>query len=390
MSPTLARVHNTTIQATPLSVIAFVGIVALVTTPAIFDSLRSVLLAITPTFDTGIFLPQSPSIPLRVSVGVIVAVCLYVSMVLHELGHIWSARLIGLDAETVTLSAVGAHTNITPYPLNPHHESFIAISGPGVNILSVILSSLSLTILDPTRVQVVSLVLMVMVVVNMTLAVGNLIPIPPLDGSRIARSVLALRTQHSLASADTVAVNIGIALLTLFAVGTGVYVDPIYAAGAVMITVAGYREHRQIQARIAPQQSLLTATDGFTLYGQKISFLTDSQVSGDRDDSKGDPAIMHAQSVVEAVCKSSDGQSEQRYQLPSDDVKQRVRDHGASITAPHNADIIVVPDLKASGTKASVENRCSITIPGYTILPYSVLISHIQTRPTPITYTKDS
>ncbi len=83
-----------------------------------------------------------------------------------------------------------------PVPYNPYNiknkngEALVAGAGPGTNILLAIIFGLLIRffggIMDPALVQA----LMIIVSVNVFLAIFNLIPIPPLDGSKVLSALL--------------------------------------------------------------------------------------------------------------------------------------------------------------------------------------------------------
>lgn len=89
---------------------------------------------------------------------------------------------------------------VNPYNLrNPRRDHmFIAASGPGSNILAslgAIIIFLLLkrfgvvNIMDPNP-SVITLILIYLIIINIFLAIFNLIPIPPLDGSGILEGLL--------------------------------------------------------------------------------------------------------------------------------------------------------------------------------------------------------
>ncbi len=86
-----------------------------------------------------------------------------------------------------------------PVPFNPYNlrdqrygEAKVAAAGPGANLLVAMVFGLALRFIDSSvllsggLVQILSLI----VILNILLAVFNLIPIPPLDGSKILFSFL--------------------------------------------------------------------------------------------------------------------------------------------------------------------------------------------------------
>lgn len=83
-----------------------------------------------------------------------------------------------------------------PVPYNPYNlqgrwgEALVALAGPGTNILLALIFGLAIRIfgavLDPTLLGAFA----VIVFINLLLALFNLIPVPPLDGSKIMSELL--------------------------------------------------------------------------------------------------------------------------------------------------------------------------------------------------------
>ncbi|MEK7063673.1 MAG: site-2 protease family protein [Patescibacteria group bacterium] len=94
-----------------------------------------------------------------------------------------------------------------PVPINPYNirapwglpaqagEALVAFAGPGTNILIAIIAALLLRIPALQTPEVMGIVVMV-VIANLSLAILNLIPIPPLDGSKIVAAVLPYQLER--------------------------------------------------------------------------------------------------------------------------------------------------------------------------------------------------
>lgn len=91
-----------------------------------------------------------------------------------------------------------------PVPINPHrfHDYRkgmleVGASGPLSNIMLALIFSLLFRVISPGASTGVGLLLLYGVFINYLLALFNLIPVPPLDGSRIVGSLLSFESQNS-------------------------------------------------------------------------------------------------------------------------------------------------------------------------------------------------
>lgn len=135
--------------------------------------------------------------------GALLTLCVFASVTLHELGHSLVARAYGIPVKDITLTPIGGIAQLGARPKTPGQEFLIALAGPAVNIVLVVLigglsmfafgvDDLRLALLNAHREAPTLLTLLVMVIVsNAGLAVFNLIPALPMDGGRIFRAVLA-------------------------------------------------------------------------------------------------------------------------------------------------------------------------------------------------------
>ncbi len=155
---------------------------------------------------------------------IIILVCLP----LHEFGHAWAAVKMGdtlplmqgrytLDPRrhldligTILLALAGfgwaKPVQINPYAMrlapNPRAGLIVAAAaGPAMNVLLAIVAAILYRLNAGTlRQPAIAEVLQLLTYINMGLVVFNLIPIPPLDGSRILYMLLPSRYDNITAS----------------------------------------------------------------------------------------------------------------------------------------------------------------------------------------------
>jgi Zn-dependent protease len=130
--------------------------------------------------------------------------CLFVCVVLHEFGHALTARRFGVDTVDIILLPIGGVARLTHLPKLPRHEFLIAIAGPMVNVViaAVLGVFLFLTRDNPLMIkgsemdmyEYPSNFLPLLLILNISLIVFNMIPAFPMDGGRVLRALLSLKT----------------------------------------------------------------------------------------------------------------------------------------------------------------------------------------------------
>ncbi|MBP9760524.1 MAG: site-2 protease family protein [Candidatus Pacebacteria bacterium] len=109
-----------------------------------------------------------------------------------------------------------------PVPYNPYNlrdqkwgEAIVAGAGPGVNMLLAVVFGLVIRFGAGTLSSTFIALASVIVLVNIMLAIFNLLPIPPLDGSKILRSALPWRASTAFQRFETMLMSGGIIVTLL-------------------------------------------------------------------------------------------------------------------------------------------------------------------------------
>ncbi|MFQ4142860.1 site-2 protease family protein [Chlorogloeopsis sp. ULAP02] len=122
------------------------------------------------------------------SSGVVMALLLFASVLLHELGHSLVARSQGIKVNSITLFLFGGIAAIEEESKTPGKAFQVAIAGPAVSMLLFLLLRLIANVLpnaNPLHIMVGDLAR-----INLVLALFNLIPGLPLDGGQVLKAAL--------------------------------------------------------------------------------------------------------------------------------------------------------------------------------------------------------
>lgn len=139
-------------------------------------------------------------------VAVVTAVLFFVSVLLHELAHAVTAKAFRMPVSSITLFLLGGVANLAKEPPSARAEFLMAGAGP---LASLVIGgfALGLSFLVDVRLAFdpaldpVGVVASYLGVINLTLAVFNMIPGFPLDGGRVLRSIVwGLRGDRSQAT----------------------------------------------------------------------------------------------------------------------------------------------------------------------------------------------
>jgi Zn-dependent protease/CBS domain-containing protein len=174
-----------------------------------------IFILLTWTLATGYFPVEFKNWPIAEYwiVGAITAIMLFVSVLLHELGHSVVAIRYKIPVKKITLFIFGGISQISTEPPNALAEFWIAIAGP---VVSFALAGV-FALLQPVSGSVAPLLALAkyLALINATLGLFNLIPGFPLDGGRVFRAIVWGITK-SFRRATLIAANVGRFIAFLF------------------------------------------------------------------------------------------------------------------------------------------------------------------------------
>ena len=190
-------------------------------------------------------------------IGAAAAVGLFGSVTFHELGHAWTALQYDIEVESITLWLLGGLAALSTMPDEWNQEFWIAIAGP-ISSLVLAAGCLGALLVVPESAVLLVYILGFVAVMNVVLAVFNMLPAFPMDGGRVLRALLARNRPY--VSATQTAARIGALFAFLFAfVGIFVVFSPLLLLLALFIYMAATSESRSVV--IAELLSGLTVDD---------------------------------------------------------------------------------------------------------------------------------
>ncbi|MGD1906525.1 MAG: site-2 protease family protein [Leptolyngbyaceae cyanobacterium] len=127
------------------------------------------------------------------AVGFALALLLFTSVLLHELGHSLVARSQGIQVNSITLFLFGGIAAIEKESRTPGQAFQVAIAGPLVSLGLYL--GLTLLIRLATLPLMVQTVLVNVAQINLVLTLFNLIPGLPLDGGQVLKAAIWKATQ---------------------------------------------------------------------------------------------------------------------------------------------------------------------------------------------------
>ena len=182
----------------------------------------------------------------------IIAPPILFALTVHEYAHGWMAFRYGdptaKNAGRLTLNPLSHLDPIgtimlflvhlgwaKPVPVNPYYLRhpkrdmiWVSLAGPGANMLTALACGLIIRLVNPLSAYlqmgtsflgILALMVVYGMMINIVLAIFNLIPLPPLDGSKILRGLLPDQYEYQMDQLERVGpfLLLGIIMVTSFA-----------------------------------------------------------------------------------------------------------------------------------------------------------------------------
>jgi len=181
---------------------------------------------------------------------------LFLCVLLHEFGHILTARRFGIRTPDVILLPIGGVARLERLAEEPKQEFLIALAGPAVTLtialgLGLWLRGIGIPLIWPwvgSEIQEASL-WQALFSTNVALLLFNLLPAYPMDGGRVLRSVLAVRI--GMVRATRLAATVGQGLAMVAGVYGLVRSQPILILIAVFVFFGAAQEAAMVETRAA-------------------------------------------------------------------------------------------------------------------------------------------
>lgn len=135
------------------------------------------------------------SVTARIIEGLVITIVFFITVVAHEFAHALVARRRGLKISRITLFLFGGAAELQQEPADAKTEFLMTLAGPATSVLASAVFGLMWYLGGIYHVKTVIVIGGIVALLNLVIAVFNLLPAYPLDGGRIFRSLVWMRTK---------------------------------------------------------------------------------------------------------------------------------------------------------------------------------------------------
>ncbi|KAB1192630.1 CBS domain-containing protein [Haloferax sp. MBLA0076] len=203
--------------------------------------------------------------------GSAAAIGLFAGVLLHEFGHSLVAMRYGYEIESITLWLFGGVARFKEIPEDWKQEFTIAVAGPLVSVAIGIVAYAVFVALPESQAPL-KFVTGYLALMNVSLAVFNMLPGFPMDGGRVLRALLARNRPH--AKATQMAAEVGKVFAFLLGI-FGLFFNLFLVALAFFIYMGASGEAQQTVLKATFQDvvvnDIMTARENLDVVDEKTS-----------------------------------------------------------------------------------------------------------------------
>lgn len=177
-----------------------------------------------------------------------------ICVLLHELGHLLVAKRFGIQTNKMVLLPIGGVSTTEKTIASPKAEFLITIAGPLVNLAIAIILFFVIPIKSYISYDLgeyftalndfsVKTFLFFLFIVNVSLAVFNMLPAFPLDGGRILRATLDVKLTRAKATRIVTTLSSIIAIVLLM---IGLLFNPILVFLSLFLLIGSFSENKTV------------------------------------------------------------------------------------------------------------------------------------------------
>lgn len=208
------------------------------------------------------------SIPFMVLFSVSLVIGVYLSVLLHEYGHSVAAQALGIGVERIRLWVAGGVAQIETLPPYPRKEFAIAISGPIVTLMLIPPLLIASFVAGSLGFGVIRWFFLILAFINIVILGVNCLPVLPLDGGRIFRSILTTSLSYRRSTQVSIGVSLGFGILA--SAIAAYFLEPFYIIFIGIIGMLTIAERKETLRKFNPDQHL-TEADEFYIYEQSFA-----------------------------------------------------------------------------------------------------------------------
>ena len=159
-----------------------------------------------------------------------VFICYLLTVLLHELGHALVAKNLGYQLQQISLLPFGAELSLENDNFPYKDEIKIAIAGPIVNIVLIIIC-VALWWIVPISYYYTDM----FVFSNFITLIFNLLPVFPLDGGRVFRAIISKNKNEKTTEKIVSITAISLSLIFFLVFIVSIFFEPLYNMALVSI-----------------------------------------------------------------------------------------------------------------------------------------------------------